>query len=167
MPLSQIQSEFDEFLYASVDADSNGLLLSVFSALARQDVDPWQEAASLARMSRQSAAKRLEALISALPGGPLTHPDIGPAAARLVALLPDRADCSIAPRQKLPTAGGLPNSHAIAYMVIVNVVFILLAFGGQYFSANHQSPAPASRPIAPATLATAVPGLRQNNSTMK
>ena len=76
MSISQIHSEFDEFLYAPIDSGSNGVLLSVFSALARQDVDPWQEAASLARMSRQSAAQRLAALISALPGGPLAHLDI-------------------------------------------------------------------------------------------
>jgi len=162
MSISQIHSEFDEFLYAPIDSGSNGVLLSVFSALARQDVDPWQEAASLARMSRQSAAQRLAALISALPGGPLAHLDISTIAARLVALLPRRANFNVAPRETLPRAGGLTNSHAVTYLIIINVIFLMLAFGGQYSSATHKPPARAGRPNAPAAPGTAVPVLRQN-----
>ena len=36
--------EFDRFLYASVGDDNNGMPLTVLSALARMDVDPWEEA---------------------------------------------------------------------------------------------------------------------------
>ena len=36
--------EFDDFLFASIGDDRNGPSLSVFSALARLDVDPWKEA---------------------------------------------------------------------------------------------------------------------------
>jgi hypothetical protein len=43
--MSPLGSEFDDFLYASIGEDSNGVLLSVLSALARLDVDPWEEAA--------------------------------------------------------------------------------------------------------------------------
>jgi hypothetical protein len=43
-----IGSEFDEFLGASICEDRNGTGLSVLSALARLDVDPWIEATSLA-----------------------------------------------------------------------------------------------------------------------
>lgn len=155
MSISQLQSEFDAFLYAPIDAGSAGVPLSVFSVLARQDVDAWQEAASLARMSRQSAAQRLAALISALPGGSLAHLDIGTLAARLVALLPDRANCNVAPRETVPGASGLTNSHVITYMIIANVIFILLAFGGPYFSANHQPLAQVGRPSAPTAQETA------------
>jgi hypothetical protein len=41
-------SDFDAFLFAPVGEERNGMLLSVLSALARLDVDPWQEAARLA-----------------------------------------------------------------------------------------------------------------------
>jgi hypothetical protein len=37
-------SEYDDFLFASMGEDRNGLPLSVLSALARLDVDPWEEA---------------------------------------------------------------------------------------------------------------------------
>jgi hypothetical protein len=52
--------EFDNFLFASIDDDRNGPLLSVVSALARLEVDPWIEAASLARMPREQAKRRLK-----------------------------------------------------------------------------------------------------------
>ena len=43
---------------------------NLLSALARLDVDPWQEATSLARMPREAAAMRLSALIDTLPPEP-------------------------------------------------------------------------------------------------
>ena len=46
--VSRLGSEFDDFLYAPIGEDRNGMLLSVLSALARLDIDPWQEAAKLA-----------------------------------------------------------------------------------------------------------------------
>ena len=61
--------------------------LSVLSALARLNVDPWQEATSLARMPREAAVVRLTALIDALPNeGTIGIPTT--IAADLVALLP-------------------------------------------------------------------------------
>jgi hypothetical protein len=62
--------EFDAFLFASVDPEGEGASLSVLSALARLDVDPWREAAELARMPREVANQRLTSLIAALPDAP-------------------------------------------------------------------------------------------------
>jgi len=82
-----IGPEFDEFLCAPIGADRNGTGLSVLSALARLNVDPWQEATSLARMPREAAVVRLTALIDALPNeGTIGIPTT--IAADLVALLP-------------------------------------------------------------------------------
>ena len=41
---SLIGPEFDEFLGASIGEDRNGTGLSVLSAFARLNVDPWEEA---------------------------------------------------------------------------------------------------------------------------
>ena len=60
---------FDPFLFASIDDETDGPLLSVVSALARLDVDPWQEAASLARMPKEKAKQRLTSLLASLPPG--------------------------------------------------------------------------------------------------
>src|SRR5271165_5015170 len=84
-----IGPEFDEFLGAPIGVDRNGTTLSVLSALARLDVDPWQEATSLARMPREAAAERLTALIDALPREPASASPSQTSAADLVALLPN------------------------------------------------------------------------------
>ena len=83
-----IGPEFDQFLGASIGEDRNGTGLSVLSALARLDVDPWKEATSLARMPREAAAVRLTELIEALPLAPASAIPSSMSAANLVALLP-------------------------------------------------------------------------------
>ena len=83
-----IGPEFDQFLGASIGEDRNGTGLSVLSALARLDVDPWKEAASLARMPREAAAVRLTELIEALPLAQASAIASRMSAASLVALLP-------------------------------------------------------------------------------
>ncbi|HZL59045.1 MAG TPA: hypothetical protein VFC38_05045 [Stellaceae bacterium] len=75
--VSLLGSEFDDFLYAPVGEDGNGMRLSVLSALARLDVDPWQEAAKLARLPGKTAIERLASLIAALPDGPSAQRDAG------------------------------------------------------------------------------------------
>ena len=55
-----IGPEFDEFLGAAIREDRNGTTLSVLSALARLDVDPWREATRLARMPRAAAADAID-----------------------------------------------------------------------------------------------------------
>ena len=62
-----IEPEFDEFLCAPIGDDRNGTGLSVLSALARLNVNPWEEATSLALMPREAAVVRLAALIDTLP----------------------------------------------------------------------------------------------------
>jgi hypothetical protein len=138
--VSQFRSEFDDFLYAPVDESNSGTLLSVLSALARLDVDPWQEAASLARMSRESATQRLASLIVALHGGLLAHLDSRTIAIRLIALLPRAPSFKAVQHETLPQAGTLPISRAIIYVVIINAIFMALASGSQYFMAEHQPP---------------------------
>src|SRR5579871_6864247 len=93
-------SEFNDFLFAPIGEERNGMPLSVLSALARMDVDPWQEAAELARLSKENATQRLASLIAAaLPGKPSVRQDPGTIAARLIALLPRGARSNIPLRQ--------------------------------------------------------------------
>src|SRR5580658_6531086 len=89
-PVSALAAEFDDFLFASIGEERNGMLLSVVSALARLNVDPWQEAANLAQLPRTTATRRLASLIADLPDRPSTALAPGPNAARLVAHLPRR-----------------------------------------------------------------------------
>src|ERR1700692_4568792 len=91
VPVSVPGSEFDEFLFAPIGEDRNGMLVSVLSGLARSDVDPWQEAAKLARLPGETATQRLAALIDALPDRAALYADPRTIATRLVGLLPHPA----------------------------------------------------------------------------
>ena len=81
-----LKSDFDDFLFASIGEDSTGAPVSLLTALARLDVDAWEEAASLARMSRESATQRLAKLLESLPNSPASA-EPATIAARLVTLL--------------------------------------------------------------------------------
>jgi hypothetical protein len=99
--------EFDNFLFASIGDDQNGRFLSVLSAFARLDVDPWKEAINLARMPKQLAIDRLSSLLASLPKGSTTGLAPEVIAASLVALLPHAAGlgapAAAAIRQAAPT----------------------------------------------------------------
>ena len=99
--------EFDDFLYASIGEDRNGTTLSVLSALARLDVDPWQETASLARMPRERATERMTAVIAAVRKDLATSLAPETIAARLIALLPQAAPFSVAAPAALLKTGSL------------------------------------------------------------
>lgn len=86
--VARLGSEFDDFLFAPIGAGKNGMAVSVLSALARQGVDAWQEAAELARLPRGVATQRLASWVAALPDGLSGNREAGSIAARLVALLP-------------------------------------------------------------------------------
>ncbi|HYG90631.1 MAG TPA: hypothetical protein VD978_30735 [Azospirillum sp.] len=81
-------SDLGEFLSAPVWQEKNGTPLSVLSALARLDIDPWEEAAHLAVLPRDTAASALAAILRRLPGQQLETPDAVTIADRLVRLLP-------------------------------------------------------------------------------
>jgi hypothetical protein len=99
-------SAFNDFLYAPVGEENNGMVLTMLSTLARCGVDPWGEAARLSELPRQAAAKRLVSIISGLPRGQWAQSDVRDIATRLADLLPvEQAPASRAPsleRAKAP-----------------------------------------------------------------
>jgi hypothetical protein len=109
---SLLPSEFNAFLFESIGEESNGMLLSVLSALARMDIDPWQEAANLALLPTKIATQRLASLIAVLPGRLSAHSDPRTSAARLIALLPGRPSSNIAARKTIPGVGSTTKSGA-------------------------------------------------------
>jgi hypothetical protein len=135
--MSFLGSEFDDFLFAPIGEERNGMLLSVLSALARLDIDPWEEAAKLARLPGEAATQRLASLIAALPDWPSAHLDPGSIAARLIALLPRRVDSNIPSRETLLSTGAVVNSRG----VVAFVIFMAFMLGAQFISAGRQPPA--------------------------
>jgi hypothetical protein len=131
--VAPLGSEFDSFLFAPICEDGNGMLVSVLSALARLDVDPWQEANELARLPQADAIERLALLIAPLPDGPSTHRDIGTTAGRLIALLPRQGSSNVPSSAKLLGVDERTNSRAVLY---VSFTLMILMIGAQIFMAS-------------------------------
>ena len=85
---SLLKSEFNDFLFATIGEEANHVSLTVLSALSRQGIDPWQQAARWSRQPRQMATQNLTSMIDALPDASWPETDSRQVAARLVALLP-------------------------------------------------------------------------------
>src|SRR4051794_2724524 len=60
-------SGLDGFLYSLIGEQGNGTPLTILSAFAQLGLDPWREAARLARLPRDEAARELASLIARLP----------------------------------------------------------------------------------------------------
>jgi hypothetical protein len=146
--LSALAPDFDDFLFALIGEGGNDLPLSVLSALARLDIDPWQEAAELARVSRETATHRLASLIASLPDGPSAHLDPGRIAARLIALLPKQSSSNISERGKLPDVDDVTKFRAGICMF---AVFMVITLAAQWILANRQTSAEIGNPITPAS----------------
>ena len=85
--LSRLESQYDAFLFASV-CETDEMTLSVLSVLARQDVDPWQEAARLAQLSRDQAVNSLASKIWKSNSERWSPSEANILAVRLIELLP-------------------------------------------------------------------------------
>jgi len=95
-------SEFHQFLYAPICHEQEGMALSVLSALARQDVDPWIEAERLSQLPREKAVKEIVMFLDALPRRTLDCMDRLEVAGRLCALLPRRTTSILAAKLRAP-----------------------------------------------------------------
>jgi hypothetical protein len=139
-------SQFDDFLFAPIGDERNGMLLSVLSALARLDVDPWLEAASLARLPKETATARMASLIAALPDRPSAQPDTAAVAARLIALLPRAKDANRPSQATAPGGAAAPKSSTTLF-----VILMALLLGAQLFTASRHPGVRADSAGAPAT----------------
>jgi hypothetical protein len=119
-----LRADLNKFLQALVYAEPHGMELSVLSALARLQLDPWEQAAALASLPSEAAARQLESLLSVLPDWLAPGHDGKLTAARLVALLPGSRVSATAE----PMAGGLPApaTQAPHYLWIFALVIMLL-----------------------------------------
>jgi hypothetical protein len=144
----RIGPEFDAFLFALIGEDRNGLSLSVASALARMDLDPWQEAAALAALPPDTATQRVAALFQALPDELLSDRDRGTMATRLIALLPRPANSEIrSPPESLDIGRTI---HSVLGMGGIFLLIMLVLLFAQFVMAQHDWPTPSDAPqVAP------------------
>lgn len=83
-----LHSDLNDFLFATVGDEANGMSLSVVSALTRLGVDPWDEAARLSALPKTVAVAALVPMISRVPICRPRRLDDWEISQRLVALLP-------------------------------------------------------------------------------
>jgi rare lipoprotein A len=149
-------AEFDEFLYAPIAEERSGMLLSMLSALARMNLDPWDEAARLARLPRATATSFLTKLIAALPDGPSPRTNPGAVAERLIDLLPRR------PVSQGPLSTAQPKSGVTAALVVYLALLVLLLINQWLAERASPASAPATSltPPEPAPRPQAAPPAR-------
>ena len=150
-----IGPEYDEFLGAPIGEDHNGMILSVLSALARLDVDPWEEATSLSQMPRDAAAERLFALIDALPQDPAGAIPSQTSAGDLVALLPKGKTPNVQASNNAFSVTGLRQQQIVlafcAFAMMMLTVFAICAFfsPGPGTGINRATPRAADATLVP------------------
>jgi hypothetical protein len=101
------------------------------------DIDPWQEAAELTRLSRDSAIQRLAALLVRVPGRPNGLPDAEMTAMRLVALLPARNNADHA----VPAQIANPGRAFDPTFVAIGFGFVVVVLLSGFFQATNEQAA--------------------------
>ena len=116
-----LDTQFDEFLFAAIGEDKNGIRVTVLTGLARLNFDPWKKAAELSWLPRDAAKNMLGALIAKLPD--LSLPNLEPGAInRLVDLLPARTSAPVLTQTFGP--GVLTNARSlVVYVTLMAVIF--------------------------------------------
>jgi hypothetical protein len=84
------RSDLNNFLFADVGTEANGMTLCVLSVFARLGSDPWREAGRLADLSKPEATDSLAHTIADMPTSLWKFADAAVIAARLTRLLPVR-----------------------------------------------------------------------------
>jgi hypothetical protein len=88
-------SPYNAFLFAAVGEEKIGGPLTVLTALTRLGFDPWREAARLADLPRETAARVFAVSIAMLPEGDWKASESEAIAARLVSWLPGQSSQAI------------------------------------------------------------------------
>jgi hypothetical protein len=123
-----LSTDYDEFLFAPIGEAAPGMPLTVLSMLARLDLDPWEEAASLMHLPQEPAAQRLASLLAQPQIGWTSPVDPVTTATRLVKLLrrppPRRVPAAEKPARDAVVAPAKGGNKTIYYLFAV--VFMLV-----------------------------------------
>ncbi|MGA7994687.1 MAG: hypothetical protein WCA28_07215 [Bradyrhizobium sp.] len=121
--LSCFESQYDAFLFASL-CETDEMTLSVLSVLARQDLDPWQEAARLTQLSRDQAIDSLASKISKSSGDRWSPSEASILAVRLIELLPSHSG----PRSSQPRTDD--TNGRLTFWMIAGMLFMSIIISG-------------------------------------
>jgi hypothetical protein len=147
--VSFFRREFDDFLFAPIGADKNEMPLTVLSALSRLDLDPWEEAAELSELPKDTATQRLATLIARLPGGRWAHADSKAIADRLIDLLPCRSRSNVQPGKKAQGLPQMAGSPVVLICAALALVALIIAANFERSARSDDADAPAFSSASP------------------
>jgi hypothetical protein len=153
-----------------VGEDKNGMPLTVLSALARVDVDPWEEASKLTQLPQESAVTQLASLLGAPRNVPVEGLDSSRIAAALIALLPPF------PRDRVPPvlkaahaqAGPIKNPAVVSTLLTV-MTFVIFMMLSQWLMGGLEAARPVQPPPipVPATESPSTPTSSEGRQNVK
>jgi len=121
-------SDYDAFLFAELGEDRTGAAVTVLSALARLDLEPWTEARELSRLGREDAQVRLTTHFEAITDIPALALASEGRAETLVSLLPKRAPLRISKSLEAGTNNSPSISISWTTMALIGVVVLTWFF---------------------------------------
>lgn len=146
--MNALAQEYAGFLYASIGEEVDGMPVSVLSALARLDMDPWEMASQLTVLPRATSVPLLASLLERLPSGPSNRRASEDIALRLVELLPPGRAAALGRRS--PREKGLAGPEPLSLLATIRLIaaFSLFALLGQFLVAGISAQAPGEKPAA-------------------
>lgn len=168
--VSTLSESYNDFLFATVCDEANGMRLSVLSALARLNVDPWEEATRLAAMPRAIAARTLASMFDSASGRSWNAPEAEATAARLVRLLLDprqtaAQDATTANGRTVAGSGAKTAAQRATYWWVWIGFALMMSFMTPHRDAPTTSPGMApSETSAPAAMPTTAPAAKSKVS---
>jgi hypothetical protein len=127
-----LSPRYNDFLFAPICKEANGMHLSVLSALARLNLDPWEEATHLAAMPKADARRALVSTLDLVSGRSWSPSEAEKTAERLVRLLPEqRGDAT-------PAAKDI--TGVLAQRTNYWLVLMFIAMAISFLWPHHQTP---------------------------
>ncbi len=141
--------------------------LSVISALARTDVDPWEEASRLAAMPKAIAEKTLLSILDLVSGRSWKSPEAAVIVARLIRLLPQSGEAATVARTETTNAApgiakvlNLQKNYRGLWVAIVLAILLAISFVTSYHPAatpGTLAPTSESSPASQPKISTQAP----------
>lgn len=147
-------SPYNAFLFAEVGEEHAGVSLTVLSALTRLGFDPWQEAARLSDLPRDTAARAFAVTIAMLPEGDWKAEDSEAIATRLVGWLPEHSAKAVPPVkaaaavEQARVGGWKMRPELVRTLAWGVLVAALLYFAVSYFSTNNLELSQRAPPVS-------------------
>jgi hypothetical protein len=149
-PSTNMNPEFNDFLFAPVREEKNGMVLSVISGLTRLEIDPWREAARLSALPRTIAVQTFAPIIARLADGGAELFDARKVADRLISLLPT----ATSPVSVERADRGDGNSRRL--WLAIWLICLVLAGTAAFLGTTSRREAPADNNVLAAPASTAL-----------